>query len=232
MPISRENIKKILKTKIFKNNRKEIDSQKLFDAFLVFLENTYNLEDDSVTMGQVNSDWNASSGVAQILNKPSSFPPSFTRLLFKQNTAILHTGVTGETVVAAYLIPGGTFQANDIFKFFLNYSMTNNANAKETRCYINSTPDISGSPIRCGARSNVSTLSSGLGRDIIFRNSITNQNVNNSNQNFQTPENTASGSYQNVNADFSIDQYFVITFNLSVNTDSQTLEYIWAQILR
>jgi len=153
-------------------------------------------------------------------------------LLFKRNIPLVHTGVTGETVILTQLIPAGTFEANDIFKFFLAYTMTNNANGKEVRCYINSTPNLTGTPIRCGTRSTVSVASNSLGREIIFRNSLTTQNVMSANVNNQTPEATIGLGFQNVNADFTIDQYFILSFNVAVGTDQLTLQYLWAKILR
>lgn len=154
------------------------------------------------------------------------------RLLFKQNTAISHTGSTGETVVATYLVSANQFQSNDILKWYLYYTMTNNANAKEVKCYFNTSPDLSGSPISLGVRNTVSTVGSPFGREIVFNNSVTSQRTWNTGGNLATPETSSTSSLTNLSIDFTVAQYFIVTVNLATGTDNVTIQWLWSKIMR
>jgi len=153
-------------------------------------------------------------------------------LLFKRNIPIIHTGVTGETVIATYLIPGGTLQGNDILKWYLYYTMTNNANAKEYKAYFNTTPDLIGSPVQVGVRNTVSVGGSAFGRELIFQNSLTNQRIWIVTSNLTVPEVAVTSAMSSLTIDFTVDQYLVLTNNLAVGTDNITTQWFWTKILR
>lgn len=76
MALSRADLK-ILKTKYFPTNGRQLvkasDARKFFDAII---ESAVNTVDDGTTIANVNADWLATSGAAEILNKPSTFTPS------------------------------------------------------------------------------------------------------------------------------------------------------------
>jgi hypothetical protein len=154
------------------------------------------------------------------------------RLLFKQNTTIAHTGVTGETVIATYLVPANTIQANDILKWLLYYTMTNNANAKVVNCYFNTTADLSGTPIQVATRTLVSNAGTPIGRELVCNNSQTSQRILNVPSSFGTTENTTVGTMTTTSIDFTVNQYFVITANLSTGTDVISLQYLFANLMR
>lgn len=154
------------------------------------------------------------------------------RLLFKQNTAVAHTGVTGETVIATYLLPANTVEANDIIKWYLYYTMTNNANAKEIKCYFNTTANLSGSPIQVAVRNTVSLGGSPFGREIIGNNSQTSQRVWATTSNLIVPENGNTIAMSTIAIDFTVNQYMVITVNLGVGTDTVTMQWLWAKLMR
>lgn len=72
---NREDLKAIAKERVFKNNRRLVEAEKVYQVLEFIIDSCFNLIDDAGSGGQVNSDWNATSGVAEILNKPSVFPP-------------------------------------------------------------------------------------------------------------------------------------------------------------
>lgn len=74
--LDRDSLRAKKNKKIFKNNRRLIDAIGLGGFLDDLIDSLFNLIDDAGSGGQVNSDWNATSGVAEILNKPSTFTPS------------------------------------------------------------------------------------------------------------------------------------------------------------
>lgn len=155
-----------------------------------------------------------------------------SRLLFKQNTLVTHTGVTGETVIATYLVPANTVEANDLIKWLLYYTMTNNANAKVVNCYFNKTANLSGSPIQVATRTLVSSAGTPLSRELVCNNSTSSQRILNVPSSFGSTENTTVGTMTTTAIDFTVAQYFVVTANLSNSADTIALQYLLTTLNR
>jgi hypothetical protein len=73
--LSREDLKVLIDKYVSKNGNLKNNGTNVNILFKLLVDSFFNLLDDVGSGGQVNSDWNATSGVAQILNKPSTFPP-------------------------------------------------------------------------------------------------------------------------------------------------------------
>lgn len=153
--------------------------------------------------------------------------------LVKNNTTVSLTGTLVETILYSVLIPAGTFQANDDFEVYLRFFGTNTATAKIVRVYFNNTNDLV-TPILL-ARNQGTTSSAGgtsLHRNLIFKNSVTNQEILSSATNYNTDFNVTSTSLNTLSIDFTIDQYFIVTGQLADITDTMGIRNVRGQILR
>lgn len=74
--LSRADIIKKLELIVLTNNRRLVSAAKLQLILKDFIASFANITDDEVGGSGVNADWDAVSGLAQILNKPSTFPPT------------------------------------------------------------------------------------------------------------------------------------------------------------
>ncbi len=155
-----------------------------------------------------------------------------TNLFFKQNTPISHTGTTAETVVYTYSILN-VFQANDFFQFrIMTGNNTNNANVKTMRVYVNSTPDLAGTPVLIATRILTSVVASPCIRTLVFKNNIAQQQILNPASNVVTDDAVTSGTISDLTIDFSTQKYFVITFQLATGTDTVGIRFINTKIDR
>lgn len=153
------------------------------------------------------------------------------KLLFKQNTTISHTGTLEETKIFSVLIPTGTFQANDFMNFHFHLNATNNANVKTCRVYCNTTDDLSGSPILLATRTVNSFAGMGVKRTLAFNNSLTSQEIVQPTAIITTDE-AASVATSTLAIDFTVKQYFIITFQLESTSDTISLRHLRTWINR
>lgn len=150
---------------------------------------------------------------------------------FKQNTSSTLTGTTAETIISSFLIPAGTFQANDWVEIIGALNSTPNFNIKTIRCYFNSTSSLSGATLyRTRILENaVSQTFAGM---FFFKNSLT------SIRTFVGPSLNArvdwltTGTGVDLAIDFSVDQYLIISGQLNVGTDEIILNGLTSLIRR
>lgn len=154
------------------------------------------------------------------------------RLLFKQNTGISVTGFTTEQKVYSVLIPAGTFSANDTLWFNIMYGLlTNNANVKTARVYINDTDDLV-TPTLIATRTLTSLANANHLRNLVFQNSLSSQIITSVSANLTNDEVSNGVNMSSLTIDFSVDQYFIISFEQAVSTDTMGIRYINAEIKR
>jgi hypothetical protein len=137
-----------------------------------------------------------------------------TRLLLKQNTTISHTGTTSPTIVINRLINAGTINLNDLLRYYLYVSCTNNANVKSLKCYFNTTNDLSGSPILVATRTLTSVGFTPIIRNIWMKNSLTSQETSGVNANTVNDEASGNVSISTLNVNFSVNQYFIVLLDM------------------
>jgi hypothetical protein len=152
------------------------------------------------------------------------------RMPFKQNTDITHTGTLTNTIIASYLVPAGTFDVNDILRFRGQLNVTNNANAKNVRCYFNTSVSLAGA-IQVSVRNPTSAQGGSFARDLVFANSLSSQKILNPTTNIADDENAATIS-STLSIDFSVDQYFIVAVQLADVSDTVTLRWLRSEILR
>jgi hypothetical protein len=179
-----------------------------------------------------NADWNATTGSTAIANKPT-IPtiPTFTPMPFKQNVNVTHTGTTANTIVASYLITAGTFQSNDFLRFVAAMTTTNNANVKTLRVYLNSSISLSGATL-IATRVLTSSTGAGMARDLVFKNSLTSQEIVIVTNSVGDNENSANVGVTSLSVNFGANQYFIVAVELANSTDSVNLNSLRTNIFR
>jgi hypothetical protein len=179
-----------------------------------------------------NADWNATTGSTAIANKPT-IPtiPTFTPMPFKQNVNVTHTGTTANTIVASYLINAGTFEANDFLRFVIQTSQTVNTNIKTLRVYANTSASLTSATLMA-TRLLTSASGTALGRDLVFKNSLTSQDISSTTNNHGDNENNTNVFVTSLNIDFTVNQYFIIAVELTNITDEVVLRSLRTNILR
>jgi len=159
---------------------------------------------------------NKSGYMVQYPNTETITAPS----VIKQNTTITHTGATAETKIFSQLIPAGTFQANDWLYFFMQCGATSNGNNKAFRVYINNTDDLT-TPLQLGILNLTSSnLMAAFDRQIIFKNSISNQEMVSNSTSISNYLTGGNFSPTALTIDFTANQYFVVSCQLAVGTDT------------
>jgi hypothetical protein len=179
-----------------------------------------------------NADWNATTGSTAIANKPT-IPtiPTFTPMPFKQNVNVTHTGTTANTIVASYLITAGTFEANDFLRFVIQTSQTVNTNVKTLRVYTNTSVSLTGATL-IATRLLTSASGTALGRDLVFKNSLTSQDISSTTNNHGDNENNTNVFQTSLTVDFTVNQYFILAVELTNTTDEVVLRSLRTNILR
>jgi len=185
----------------------------------------------SIPSAQVNSDWNATSGVSEILNKPT-IPTILpvTQMAIKQNASISHTGTTANTIVANYLIPAGTFQANDFFRFVASMTTTNNTNVKTIRLYFNTSISLTGATL-VATRLLTSLIGTTLARTLCFKNSLSSQEIFSPTVNFGDDENVST-NLNTLSINFGVNQYLIVAIELANSADTVVYSSLRTNIFR
>ena len=156
--------------------------------------------------------------------------PSFAP--FKQNTTSALTGTTAETLITSILIPANTFQANDWLRWVASINATNNANSKTVRVYFNTIASLSGATqVAQRLLANITTQI--VLRNMFFVNSISSQKtLLGTTLNVASDEATTGGTQATLSINFAVDQYFIISGQLAVGTDTITINGITSNINR
>lgn len=168
--------------------------------------------------------------------KTYTIAPSGPKNLFVKkatSATITHTGTTVETIKYTEEILT-IISPYDVLRFAINWGATNTGPAKQLKVYINSSPDLTGSPVQLGLHQ--VTVNAGVGtmsRKIKVLNTIASQLL------FGNPAVSATNEYAafpdapySLAIDFSTPKYFVITATLSNSTDTISIYDIEGEINR
>lgn len=195
----------------------------VFDA-LALKEDTSN-KSSSYTASSTTTYANTKALVDGLATKLNSNDASvtntrITRAIFKQNTTLSHTGDTSNTLKYSSLIAGNTFEANDVLKWGAMIGATNNANAKTFRFYFNTTASLSGATLAATYTLFNGAVTIGTSRIMVFKNSISSQEVGSSSSSFQSEYSSSSSSPTALTINFAVDQYFIIAIQLANSGDT------------
>jgi hypothetical protein len=150
---------------------------------------------------------------------------------FKQNTTSSLTGTTTEALITSILIPANTFQANDWLRWVTTINATNNANSKVLRFYFNTSAALIGAT-QVAQRGLSNAVTQSVIRNMFFVNSISSQKtLVGTALNVATDEAT-TGTQATLSINFAVDQYFIISGQLAVGTDTITINGITSNINR
>jgi TusA-related sulfurtransferase len=169
--------------------------------------------------------------VGDTLNKIYDLLIARPSVPIKHNIAIPHTGVTSEEIIYSVLIPAGTFQGNDWLEISAHILSNSSANTKTIRLYFNTIDSLIDATI-WGTRILPQTTSQGFKRNLIFQNSISSQRTIIGPTVSRVDDLNYIGTSNLLSIDFSIDQYFILSGQLAVGTDSITLGAITSLIRR
>jgi hypothetical protein len=156
--------------------------------------------------------------------------PSGT-LLRRLPVNVTVTGTTAETIMDSFLIPAGTIRPYDMLYWESVFLRTNSNNTMNIRFRVNTTNTIGGTTIAQFAFLNTQFFLK-FSRTL-YINSAVNQNfiINNNALNLSN-DNTFSATTSNVNLDFGVDQWVIITTQNVSAADACTLENYYFEITR
>lgn len=142
----------------------------------------------------------------------------FNDILCKVNQTYSVTGVTTQIVACSILIPAGTLNENDMLYLYILTGATSSANNKTIRAYFNTSSQTVGTVYGGGTSSQIMTflltsgaLTAGTDREIIFKNSLSSQQVHPATISIGSKVVQNSSAPTNLTANFAVDQYFIIT---------------------
>jgi hypothetical protein len=151
---------------------------------------------------------------------------------FKKNTPSSLTGTTLEAIIGTpILITGNTFKGGDWLRWVASINATGNNHSKILKFYFNTVPNLSGATqVAQRTLANITT-------QIVLRNMFFVNSINSQKTLLGTTVNVASdeattGTQATLSIDFSVDQYFIVTGTLAVETDNVTVNGITSKINR
>lgn len=154
------------------------------------------------------------------------------RAIFKQNITLSHTGDTSNTLKYSSLIAAGTFEANDILKYSALIGSTSNANTKTFRFYFNTSASLSGATLISTYTISSGSLTIGLSRIMIFKNSLSSQEIGIVSSSFQTEFSTSAVAPTALTINFAVDQYLIVAIQLANSGDTGYVYGITSEIYR
>lgn len=147
-----------------------------------------------------------------------------TYIFHSNNVSSSFTGNTNENISDSILIPAGTLSANDVLSITAVYTKTGTAGTLIVRLSANTSAAVPGT--RIGILGNAAAnLWYKLNREVIFKNSLTSQTVF-GNAVASAPSDIAqnSNALSALTIDFSVDQYIIVSGQLSNGADTGTFQ--------
>lgn len=143
------------------------------------------------------------------------------------------TAVTGTSSAVTYAlnIPANTIISGDVLRLRLRVGKTGTAGTCTIRVHVNSTPDLSGSPVLLGqAQGTATQLYLPFRRDYAVKAAGTQAFAPSTNS--FNDDGAATGSISNVSIDWTQLRFLVVSIQLSVGTDSAIGQYVSFERLR
>lgn len=159
-----------------------------------------------------------------IINPYIFAPTNSAGYLIKDTTdSAAHTGTVNNTLITSYLIPANTFSAGDWFQQFLFVEKVGTAGANSIRTYVNTSASLVGATQITALTNTATTLNYRLARWNNIK-SATETLLNGPTGNITTRDSFANTSYTVSNIDWTVDQYFIIAFQLVNSADTAYLK--------
>jgi len=144
------------------------------------------------------------------------------------STDSTHTGDANETVVGVIEIPANTFRAGDTFEFFLQTYKDSGSETLDTRIYINTSGDLTGSPQQIAYYGGSTNRAWKILRGFFVKSEATYNLRGVLDGTVSRSQDFAAFNYTTAQrgwtVDFTVTQYLVISVQLSVGAVNATLE--------
>lgn len=134
-----------------------------------------------------------------------------------------HTGTTSNTLITSYLIPANTFSSGDWFQQFLFEEKVGTVGTNAIRTYINTSADLIGATQITALTNTAPTLSWRMIRWNSIKSS-TETLITAPISSVTTRDVATNSPYTVSNIDWTVDQYFIIAFQLSNAADTAYLK--------
>lgn len=144
--------------------------------------------------------------------------------LIKDTTdSAAHTGTTANTLITSYLIAANTFSAGDWFQQFLFTEKVGTGGINRIRTYVNTSASLTGATQLTQLNNATTTTSWRLARWNSVK-SATETILSGPTSNITTRDNVTNAQYTVSNIDWTVDQYFIVAFQLDDASDTAYLK--------
>ena len=159
-----------------------------------------------------------------IINPYIFAPTNSAGYLIKDTTdSAAHTGTVNNTLITSYLIPANTFSAGDWFQQFHFTEKVGTAGANSIRTYINTSASLSGATQLTLLSNTATTLSYRMVRWNSVK-SATETIINGPTGSITARDSPANQPFTVSNIDWTVNQYFIIAFQLFNAADTAYLK--------
>ena len=175
-----------------------------------------------------------SSGTTRYENKSITtvlgYTPYYT--LDKNNINVSLTGTTTETILDSSLITGGTIEANDRIIINVRALPTGVSGNKTLKVYANDSLTLTGATLI--ATYTFTTTSVLFVRNIVFKNSVSSQNVITASASAASDVQSSftSGNFSTLSINFATNKYIILSGQLTVGTDTITINDSYLNLVR
>ena len=157
------------------------------------------------------------------------YTPYYT--LDKNNVNVSLTGTTTETILDSSLITAGTIEANDRIIINVRALPTGISGSKTLKVYANDSLTLTGATLI--ATYTFTTTSTLFVRNIVFKNSVSSQNViTTSSIASDVQSSFTSGNFSTLSINFATNKYIILSGQLTVGTDTITINDSYLTLVR
>lgn len=157
------------------------------------------------------------------------YTPYYT--LDKNNVNVSLTGTTTETILDSSLITAGTIEANDRIIINVRAVPTGISGSKTLKVYANDSLTLTGATLI--ATYTFTTTSTLFVRNIVFKNSVSSQNViTTSSIASDVQSSFTSGNFSTLSINFATNKYIILSGQLTVGTDTITINDSYLTLVR
>ena len=186
----------------------------------VGIQNGYELEEihDVALSSVVNNDLLVYESSTDLWKNKSLSELKLQRIIFSDYAIVAHTGTTAETLIKSYLIPANSFSTNDMFSFICRLVKGTTLGTATLRVYVNTSASLSGANVIAVYTYAIATNTAVVERSHIL--SSTGMTGTSFTTSAITDRATSIQSANVISFDKTIDNYYIVSIQLSNATDS------------
>jgi hypothetical protein len=154
---------------------------------------------------------------------------SFPKIILKSITDVSHTGDTNVTQVYSDLIIAATFSVSSVLNLYAQFRKVGTAGNLAVRLYVNTSNTLVGATQIAQYNSGIAAnLYYGVARMGLIK-SATNTEIYNTTASIISSVINSSTAVSSLNIDWTVDQYFLISIQLTNTTDTGTLSGLFLE---